>query len=595
MTCRKCGNQVPGNCQICPKCGNVLYSQQKNDIIDLIDGVDVKEVQETVKNGELTKRKETSYERMLRKSGGYQNMLNIDSGTEKSKKTTGQSGNKKKQNGKTQKGNSTAANNTKGKNVTGKKDNGKVHRGRPYKKGHMGAIIGACCVIALIAIIASLSSQNQVSPAKKETMTAQADVEETARSTKAKAEKTQAEKTGKDDQVEENQTKESQEETTDDLTKVDSSDETAEDKEKNNGEEQIEEHFKAQSDRQETGTKQDETAQTTATASTSSVREDEKTVAERRSRYADMLSSIGLGGSWPEEAAEEISYEALLREENEFSIMDIDEDGIEELLVLVSAEELQGCRLAIYQFDPDTQQIQIEYKGNPKTVIYEKGLLMEETTGYDETGELTSSKQYYQYGSGSDTYEKVEEETLSLTGTPLEAAIAWKSLSTNQYRSYVKDYQKLLLEDKKAGRTEEIFDLGETYMEHDGDFSFVVSMLSEQTPIELIELLENLEWEGSYEGEDVVELWGEDGGYIKYKNQEADKVRLFGVYPGMTEEEALKQLSEYGFSETSSSFSRRTDYQYSTGDAPGSYFANLNVEDGIVQSVSAAVGSSFSG
>ena len=96
--------------------------------------------------------------------------------------------------------------------------------------------------------------------------------------------------------------------------------------------------------------------------------------------------------------------------DNTYSIMDVDDDGQEELLINFSnANSMAGTVLYIYDYDRETGEAYIEYSGFPLMTIYDNGYLKQEASHNHGRSSMDDFWPYslYQYNGELDKYERV--------------------------------------------------------------------------------------------------------------------------------------------------------------------------------------------
>ena len=96
--------------------------------------------------------------------------------------------------------------------------------------------------------------------------------------------------------------------------------------------------------------------------------------------------------------------------ENSFSVMDIDDDGKEELLInYANARSIAGMALYIYDYNHETKEIYIEYVGFPSISVYDTGYIKEEASHNHGRSNLNDFWPYalLKYNDETDKYERV--------------------------------------------------------------------------------------------------------------------------------------------------------------------------------------------
>ncbi len=128
--------------------------------------------------------------------------------------------------------------------------------------------------------------------------------------------------------------------------------------------------------------------------------------AEEDEVYGSILQEIIENGIFPATAGavcDGMPYD------NTYSVMDVDGDGREELLVNYTNTFSYGSMvLYIYDYDRNTKEVYIEYAGFPDMTIYENGYLKEEASHNHGRSNLDDFWPYYlyQYNEETDIYER---------------------------------------------------------------------------------------------------------------------------------------------------------------------------------------------
>ena len=96
--------------------------------------------------------------------------------------------------------------------------------------------------------------------------------------------------------------------------------------------------------------------------------------------------------------------------ENSYSIMDIDDDGKEELLInFGNASCMAGMVLYIYDYDRTSKEVYIQFAGFPDITVYDNGYIKEAASHNHGRSNLSDFWPYqlFQYNSETDKYEAV--------------------------------------------------------------------------------------------------------------------------------------------------------------------------------------------
>ena len=348
-------------------------------------------------------------------------------------------------------------------------------------------------------------------------------------------------------------------------------------------------------------------------------KEHEWKVAETRNYYAGILAGL--------------RYEIDLENDfNKYAIMDIDADGIEELIldrtdgIYLAAE---GTTETVYEYDLNTDTLvteldislvanSVQYYSNGvvrlnatrlvghgigdnwyyTVVIYdaptntyvnrfsvdawEKEFVSEDfPEEYDKDGDgIVYQVTDYTDETKSRYIDNVEYEEWyqSYFGGATEIEIPWQTVASEQYEEYTKTYISLLLDKIKEKQLPEQTDMGIVYIENGDSYEAVEDLLSSSLPVEFVEMGEGFGKEGLLEGESFYWSVWENATGIQYHNKQVGGLTVFGIYPGMVRKESARMLEEYGF------YKMRKNVYY-TGDAFGNYIIYMESKDGIVQSI----------
>lgn len=98
--------------------------------------------------------------------------------------------------------------------------------------------------------------------------------------------------------------------------------------------------------------------------------------------------------------------------DNSYSVMDIDDDGKEELLVNYgNSQSMAGMVLYIYDYDRSTKEVYIEYIGDPDMSVYDNGYMKEEASHNHGRSNLDDFWPYalLKYDESTDRYERIAD------------------------------------------------------------------------------------------------------------------------------------------------------------------------------------------
>lgn len=333
-------------------------------------------------------------------------------------------------------------------------------------------------------------------------------------------------------------------------------------------------------------------------------------LAKIRNYYAGILTEVKYT-NWEDTGDSEYS--------NKYAIVDIDTDGKEELIVSYTASDMAGMYEKVYEYDPDTDTLNLELETFPSNTYYDNGVV---SSRWSHGGILAYRDDLfpytvYKYDAASDTYleessmeawekefnteefpKKVDKDKDGVVfslgggeycdnaeyeawrqtyfGDEQEINIPWQKIDDCEYEAYTDEYLRLFIQNVKDSRKIAGTDMGICFMEQNADYKAVGSLLSSK--LELVESeYDEIYQEGLYNGKTVYSSCIEDAGSIAYYDEAVDDVTLLGLYPGMPEGEADALLKEYGF--------YSSEYCYYTGDGLRNYAVYLTIENGIVKRI----------
>ncbi len=123
--------------------------------------------------------------------------------------------------------------------------------------------------------------------------------------------------------------------------------------------------------------------------------------------YRNLIQEMMETGVFP--ATEGIQCSGMFYD-NKYSVMDIDGDGKDELLInFANADSMAGMILFIYDYDRETQQVYLEYMGWPGITVYDNGYIEEEASHNHGRSNLDDFWPYslLKYNDQTDQYECV--------------------------------------------------------------------------------------------------------------------------------------------------------------------------------------------
>lgn len=123
--------------------------------------------------------------------------------------------------------------------------------------------------------------------------------------------------------------------------------------------------------------------------------------------YRDLMMEMLDTGTFP--ATGGTPYNGMPYE-NTYAVMDIDDDGKEELLInFANAYSVAGMVLYIYDYNRTTGEVYVEYAGFPDMTVYDTGYIKEEASHNHGRSNLEDFWPYalLKYDVETDTYEQV--------------------------------------------------------------------------------------------------------------------------------------------------------------------------------------------
>lgn len=342
----------------------------------------------------------------------------------------------------------------------------------------------------------------------------------------------------------------------------------------------------------------------------------------------DCDNSIERFDSYGDETEEDDEYV------DKYAILDVDSDGRKELIISVTDTVVAGMLEMIYEFNPETNELKQELATFPANTYYDNGVVKSgwshnqgmgpdfwpfdlyvydgESDTYIGKGSVdTWDKQYFpedyegskfpdeldsngdgvlyylmdEDGNGWDTlHDNADYDAWyqAYIGDAKEIEIPWKTVSDNECEGYTKEYISLVIEKIRNNVQEGDTDIGLILMEGENDYEnygAVEEVLVSQFQMSIEnDHPDGLIRKGRYDGKTVYYTYEEDGGGIAYCNERVENLTLLGLYPGMTEEDAITHLKEIGFY-------GEDDWGYYTGDDFGNYRIILESENGIVKQI----------
>ncbi len=287
-------------------------------------------------------------------------------------------------------------------------------------------------------------------------------------------------------------------------------------------------------------------------------------------------------------------------EENQFAVVDIDRDGREELLIKWTNTITAGEFQAIYDYNPADGEVKLEFRETPSLIFYDNGVIKAEWLHNQVPPTDFWPFTLYQYEPESDSYveagsvsawDKVEEgwdfpderdvdgdgrvyeiekpgEEYSdyegfkynqadfdewfggLTEGAKEVSVDYQPIAYESFADFTPTYLKLRADEAGEERTDTASDLGLLILQEEHFSDAAKTLLSEKYEVELNQPEPDYfqEWTvGFKDGKQVFSFDGLHTGQISYKGEQIEDVTIFGIYPGISVDEAWEKLKAYGF------------------------------------------------
>lgn len=130
-----------------------------------------------------------------------------------------------------------------------------------------------------------------------------------------------------------------------------------------------------------------------------------------------------------------------------------------------------------------------------------------------------------------------------------EITVPYQPLEYESYADFAPAYLKLKAEEAGRERTNTADDLGLLILSEDRFLNAAQTLLSEKYGVELEQPEPNFEeyTVGLVDGREVFSFTALDAGDLSYSGEKVGDVTVFGIYPGISIDDAWKRLSAYGF------------------------------------------------
>lgn len=354
--------------------------------------------------------------------------------------------------------------------------------------------------------------------------------------------------------------------------------------------------------------------------------------ARKYERFMEVLAQLSGALELPEIGQVDYDYSGNLTE-NQYAIMDVDGDGREELVINYFTASMAGQFVAVYDYMSETDILTLEgvfwsvtfydngtavsqashnhsysmdfwpytlYCYNPEKDIYELAAYVEAWDG-ELFPEIGTEKEPFPTERDTDgdgiLYKILAEESYDVDDYTYNLAeydawyeeqlggvqailLQWDSIVSDKVRDYA--YEYLELTDLLAGVR-----LSGTDYSPETDLGLLLFSENYVSGQKVVEWLEDYgvafelqeggeEALGSYEGIDAFRVWNSGSAGFSYENGRVGNATVFGLYPGMTEEEATAFLEIYGF------YPDGEDNFYITGQCMRNRALRYEASDGVI-------------
>lgn len=324
---------------------------------------------------------------------------------------------------------------------------------------------------------------------------------------------------------------------------------------------------------------------------------DEEELIILHNAYASALSSICEGQIWIDDKSNKVcnylgywTYAKKAdKDKNNYSICDIDEDGIEELIVEVNNADAATKISVIYQYDIDENEFYREASFYPGAVFFDNDIVFDEWSHNQGVGNFIWPYSVYKYDRESNAYYFVSQvdswnKEIKAEGFPedvdldkdgnvviissaqetkyldnddyyqwiteitegsLQKTIDYQPIIPANYLKYAKDYIKYMISKVEEEKTDT--DIGIVYALSEDSVNAVKDYLEGFCNINFSKSKDKKfsnvikDSNGIYFGIDA-----KDNNTVIY-NQKFENITLFGIYPGMKEKMAIAAVDKYGF------------------------------------------------
>lgn len=341
------------------------------------------------------------------------------------------------------------------------------------------------------------------------------------------------------------------------------------------------------SETSEPETSEPETSESETSDSEENTEPEDGTAAERtRARihhaYAEVLSAAYYGHVLPDESP---LATVQTGEQDRFSIVDLNGDGEEELILYCNTESAYGMVTYVWNYNTETKELTEHFGGFSPLTFYSDGLVKQES--YMNNSMDTDFPPYtiYQYEKSSNSYTQIYDSEGSdqndpeawrqeILGSASPIEIPWEELTSEAIMACVRPQMEFIKEDIRKSFSDT--DLALLYM--DGEVDAVQLYLEENGGVSF-DNRDEVFYVGTWKGQEVLMIDYEDATSFTYLAP-IDGVTTLGLMPGMKLKEAASVLETLGFS-----LEEGNELHYVTGLGIGNYGISLEIENDTVVSV----------
>lgn len=356
--------------------------------------------------------------------------------------------------------------------------------------------------------------------------------------------------------------------------------------------------------------------------------------------YGGILSMLAAAYELPDMELETQSlYDGTYSmSDNRFAVADVDGDSREELIISYTTSGMAGMFVIVYDYNPDTLKLTRELLDFTDMVFYDNGIVKVSASHNHSLSMDFWPYILYQYNPQTDQYDYLAgvsawdktygkdmfPEDVDLDGDGIiyeiqtdpnqaeettkydesdftawisqymdsaqEIQIDYQPVSAANFQNFVTDHLALLHSFAKTDTSASQTDIGWLYIQK-SSLHEAEQYLSDHYAIEW---KENAEFEdehiGSYEGKEVFHLIHMDNGILSYSGNQVEDINIFGIYPGMDENTAVKTLMSYGF------YPKENLENYMiTGDGFGNAAVSYKISNGTITEISVSAYCSYAG